>query len=181
MMSTGETALARASFSLATEVAPATLWPLAMDTNRLDRATGVRPTRYTYERLDPADPFSYARVGHTRFGLHEYHFVEIGEWTEGRSGWGERRFLRSPFLRRVGLRVELTDGRCAGHAFAEPTRMTWRSGTRPILAPMGAPEQGLHRLGQPGAVDSGSRADALGTLDQLKAQVLTARETSATE
>jgi hypothetical protein len=66
-------------------------------------------------------------------------------------------------------------------AFAEPTRMTWRSGTRPILAPMGAPEQGLHRLGKPGAVDSASQADSLTTLDQLKAQVTTARETSATE
>jgi class 3 adenylate cyclase len=113
-------AVVRAAFSLATRVAPEALWPLAIDTNRLDRATGIRPTRYTYERLDPADPLSYSRIGHTRHGIFRFRFVEIGEWVEGRSGWGERRFLGSPWFLRVGLRVELAPGRAHGEVFVEP-------------------------------------------------------------
>ena len=66
-------------------------------------------------------------------------------------------------------------------AFTQPTRMAWRTGTRPILAPMGAPEQGLRRIGEPAAGDGGSQTDNFGTLDQLKEQVMTAREASATE
>jgi len=66
-------------------------------------------------------------------------------------------------------------------AFAEPARMAWRDGSRPILALMGEPEQAYVRIGGSGAVDGEAMATALLSLDQVKDQIMAARAGGATE
>jgi hypothetical protein len=65
--------------------------------------------------------------------------------------------------------------------FAAPTRMAWRDGSRPILAPMGEPEQSYIRIGGSGTVDNDAMATSPLSLDQVKDQVMAAREGGATE
>ncbi len=66
-------------------------------------------------------------------------------------------------------------------AFARPTRMAWRDGSRAILAPMGAPAQSAVRVGPADVSSDGIPSDDTMALDALKDQILAARGGSATE
>jgi class 3 adenylate cyclase len=89
---------------------PGLVWALAADTNRWDRSLGLAPSRYQVEAGRDGAPL---RVGHSRHGGVPVAWTEHGEWVEGRSLWGERRFLR-PGRMRFGYRV--TVERAAGGA-----------------------------------------------------------------
>lgn len=70
---------------------PDLVWALLSDTNRWDRAVGLAPSTYEYKLL--GDPPQRQRVGFTTFKGHGLHWLEAGEWEEGRFFRGERHFL----------------------------------------------------------------------------------------
>ena len=81
------------------------VWAILSDTNRWDRAVGVPPSTYTYEEIAPG---VRARIGQAKMGVLLVRWVEVGEWIEGDSVWGERRFIRG-WLPRAGYRVLLRE------------------------------------------------------------------------
>src|SRR5690606_32409618 len=71
--------------------APAPLvWALLADTNRWDRLSGAATTDYAVDA-------SGARIGQAAIAGVPSSWSEIGEWVEGRWGWGERRFSHGLF------------------------------------------------------------------------------------
>src|SRR5688500_1964617 len=89
-----------------TVAAPAAfVWAILSDTNRWDRAVGLPPSTYSYEEVAPG---LRLRVGETTMRGFFLRWIEVGEWIEGRSLWGERRFTHG-LLPRGGFRVVLTE------------------------------------------------------------------------
>ncbi|MBV8762819.1 MAG: adenylate/guanylate cyclase domain-containing protein [Deltaproteobacteria bacterium] len=77
---------------------PGTLFGILSDTNRFDRISGVTPSTYTFELLDPKDPTSRTRIGHAKQGRIPIHFAEEGEYWCDSYLRGERQF-RDGFAR----------------------------------------------------------------------------------
>ena len=75
-------------------VEPAVLFGLLADTDRWNSYSGTKATRYAYELLDPAEPESRARVGHSRYLGVPFSFTEHLDYWMGARLWGERRLLR---------------------------------------------------------------------------------------
>ena len=97
------------SFDRIVRADPDLVWSILSDTNRFDRALGVSATTYTYK---PAgEPPVRQRVGLASYKGKRFRWIEVGEWEEGRSFWGERRFLKGP-LTACGVRctIERVDG-----------------------------------------------------------------------
>jgi len=66
--------------------------------------------------------------------------------------------------------------------FAEPSRMAWRTGTRPVLQLMGDPAASAMPMRPDGAYDAAGQSDAApATLDALKDRVLALRAGDPTE
>lgn len=97
----------------------AIVWAIVADTNRWDRAAGLKPPRYTWSVIDGAR----VRVGEAReLGL-ELRFVERPyRFVEGRMLEGERRFVSGP-VEAGGFTVTLDD-------VPEGTRATARAWVR---------------------------------------------------
>ena len=72
----------------------ATLFGILSDTNRFDRISGVSPSTYTFELLDPRDPTSLSRIGHAKQGPIPIHFAEEGEYWCDTHLRGERQFRK---------------------------------------------------------------------------------------
>jgi adenylate cyclase len=85
----------------------ATLFGILSDTNRFDRISGVSPSTYTFELLDPRDPTSLSRIGHAKQGPIPIHFAEEGEYWCDTHLRGERQFRKgmARFFRRAFLEV----------------------------------------------------------------------------
>ncbi len=104
------------SFDRIVRADPDLVWSILSDTNRFDRALGVSATTYTYKAV--GEPPVRQRVGLASYKGKRFRWIEVGEWEEGRSFWGERRFLKGPLtacgvrctIERVddGSRVQLT-------------------------------------------------------------------------
>lgn len=104
------------SFDRVVRADPDLVWSILSDTNRFDRALGVSATTYTYKPV--GEPPVRQRVGLASYKGKRFRWREVGEWEEGRSFWGERRFLKGPLttcgvrcnIERVpeGSRVQLT-------------------------------------------------------------------------
>ncbi len=98
---------------------PDLVWSILSDSNRLDRALGVSASTYTYKLV--GEPPTRQRVGLASYKGSRFRWIEVGEWEEGRSFWGERRFLYG-LLTSVGIRctIERVDGgsvvKIAGYA-----------------------------------------------------------------
>jgi|GEM_PF-606006 len=75
-------------------VAPDVLFGLLAVTDRWNSYSGTKATRYDYELLDPADPASRARVGHSGYLGIPFSFTEHMDFWVGARLWGERRLLR---------------------------------------------------------------------------------------
>src|SRR5688500_16909908 len=91
---------------------PELVWALLSDSNRWDRVVGMSPSSYGYESLEIEGRRRRVRVGSSRYrGIFPLRWLEVGEWVEGRSMWGERRFLHG-LLERAGIRfaIEAADG-----------------------------------------------------------------------
>lgn len=73
----------------------ATLFGIFSDTNRFDRISGVTPSTYTFELLDPKDPTSRTRIGHAQQGPIRLHFAEEGEYWCDTFLRGERQSISS--------------------------------------------------------------------------------------
>jgi len=84
-----------------------TLFGIFSDTNRFDRISGVTPSTYTFELLDPKDPTSRTRIGHAQQGPIPLHFAEEGEYWCDTFLRGERQFRGgfSRLFRRAFLEV----------------------------------------------------------------------------
>lgn len=82
------------------------VWGLVADSNRWDRLVGFNPTRYRYATLEAEGEPVRARVGQATQSWGETEWVERGEWVEGQSIHGMRRYLSGP-ARLGGFRVEL--------------------------------------------------------------------------
>jgi class 3 adenylate cyclase len=97
------------------------VWSILSDTNRLDRALGVSATTYTYKLV--GEPPERQRVGLASYKGARFRWIEVGEWEEGRSFWGERRFLYG-LLTKCGVRctIDRIDGGSRVHitAYAAP-------------------------------------------------------------
>jgi class 3 adenylate cyclase len=102
---------------------PDLVWSILSDTNRLDRALGVSASTYTYKLI--GEPPTRQRVGLASYKGARFRWIEVGEWEEGRSFWGERRFLYG-LLTTVGVRctIERVDGgsRVQLTAYSVPSR-----------------------------------------------------------
>lgn len=97
------------SFDRTVRADPDLVWSILSDSNRFDRALGVSATTYTYKPV--GEPPVRQRVGLASYKGKRFRWIEVGEWEEGRSFWGERRFLYGP-LTSCGLRctIERADG-----------------------------------------------------------------------
>jgi adenylate cyclase len=102
---------------------PDLVWAILSDTNRFDRALGITASTYTYKLV--GEPPARQRVGVASYKGSRFRWVEVGEWEEGRSFWGERRFLYG-LLTKCGLRcaIERADGgsRVQIAAYSVPSR-----------------------------------------------------------
>lgn len=111
------------SFDRVVRGEPDLVWSVLSDTNRLDRALGVSASTYTYKVI--GDPPSRQRVGLASYKGSRFRWIEVGEWEEGRSFWGERRFLYG-LLAASGVRctIERVDGgsRVQITAYSIPSR-----------------------------------------------------------
>ncbi|MCA9613867.1 MAG: protein kinase [Myxococcales bacterium] len=85
----------RTSRRLSVAAPPAIVWGILCDTDRWNRLVGSGLTTYTHE--DPHAP----RVGHGAMAGIPVTWREVGEWVEGRFGWGERRFDDGPLVASV--------------------------------------------------------------------------------
>ncbi|MDX2088618.1 MAG: DUF5939 domain-containing protein [Kofleriaceae bacterium] len=103
------------------------LFGILSDTNRFDRLSGVSPSRYTFELLDPRDPTSRTRIGHARSGPIPLHFAEEGEFWAGDFLHGERQF-RGGFAR--WCRRGFLDVRCTSRG-PDATDVEIRVGVEP--------------------------------------------------
>jgi adenylate cyclase len=86
----------------------AALFGIFSDTNRFDRISGVSPSTYTFELLDPTDPTSRTRIGHAKQGAIPLHFAEEGEYWCDTYLRGERQFRHgfARLFRRAFLEVK---------------------------------------------------------------------------
>lgn len=83
--------------------APASLvWGMLVDTDRWDRLIGAPRSTYSFE-IDPETQVR-SRVGRASLLGIEMQWREVGEWIEGVSMWGERRFIDGPFDH-IGIRA----------------------------------------------------------------------------
>jgi class 3 adenylate cyclase len=106
---------------------PGLVWALVADTNRLNRAMGqTRPTLYRQGVVDGIWP-AQRPVGVTRYLFIPMEWVEMGEWIEGRSLLGQRRFVRGP-LELAQLRVEVTPAGSDGSRVAVESLVRGRPG-----------------------------------------------------
>ena len=80
---------------------PALVWAIFSDTDRWNRLVGSGLATYTY------DGPNASRVGHGELAGFPVAWRELGEWVEGRFGWGERRYADGPLVASV-LRFECT-------------------------------------------------------------------------
>ncbi|MCB9617673.1 MAG: protein kinase, partial [Sandaracinus sp.] len=74
---------------------PAIVWGVLCDTDRWNRLVGSGLSTYSHE--DPHAP----RVGHGAVAGVPVSWREVGEWIEGRFGWGERRYDDGPLVASV--------------------------------------------------------------------------------
>jgi adenylate cyclase len=93
----------------------AVIWAILSDTNRWDRALGLPPSRYHYKEIAPG---VRARIGQTSIARVFLRWLEVGEWIEGRSMWGERRFLTGA-IPRAGYRFEIEQREDGAHVSAQ--------------------------------------------------------------
>ncbi|MCA9598235.1 MAG: SRPBCC family protein [Myxococcales bacterium] len=84
---------------------PKVVWALVADSNRTDRAMGLKPPQYEMKASGDGKPSTV--VGHAKELGFEVRWVEPPyEWVEGRTLHGERRFEKGP-VSRGGLRVRI--------------------------------------------------------------------------
>lgn len=102
------------SFERVVRADPDLVWSILSDTNRFDRALGLSASTYTYKLV--GEPPERQRVGLASYKGSRFRWIEVGEWEEGRSFWGERRFLYG-LLTKCGLRC--TIDRVAGGSRVE--------------------------------------------------------------
>jgi adenylate cyclase len=97
------------SFDRVVRADPDLVWSILSDTNRFDRSLGLTPSIYEYKLV--GEPPERQRVGLASYKGARFRWIEVGEWEEGRSFWGERRFLYG-LLKSCGLRctIESVDG-----------------------------------------------------------------------
>jgi class 3 adenylate cyclase len=92
------------SFERVVRADPDLVWSILSDTNRFDRALGITASTYTYKLV--GEPPERQRVGLASYKGQRFRWIEVGEWVEGRSFWGERRFLYG-LLTKSGLRCTI--------------------------------------------------------------------------